>query len=124
MEVGSESSSRNQNSGRRRCHCGLPAAITQAWTDKNSGRRFYGCPRYKLGDECKYFSWFDEEEGTKWQRRALIKASDEIRERNMVIEQLKKTISQMRSDLEKKQMVTVNEENEDETVRKFEEFYV
>ncbi|CAH8327338.1 unnamed protein product [Eruca vesicaria subsp. sativa] len=49
-------------------------------------------------------------------KRALIEARDEIREKNRVIEQLKKTISQMR------QRVTVNEE--DEIVRQFEEFYV
>ncbi|CAH8313047.1 unnamed protein product [Eruca vesicaria subsp. sativa] len=103
MEVGSGSSSKRQNSGQRRCHCDLPAMITQAGTDKNPGRRFYGCPRYKLGNECKYFCWFDEEEGTKWQKRALIEARDEIREKNRVIEQLKKTISQLR------QRVTVNE---------------
>ncbi|KAF8117959.1 hypothetical protein N665_0007s0008 [Sinapis alba] len=69
MEVGSGSSTRSRNSGRRRCFCGLPATISQAWTDKNPGRRFYGCPRYKLGDECKYFAWFDEEEGTTWQKK-------------------------------------------------------
>ncbi|CAH8377478.1 unnamed protein product [Eruca vesicaria subsp. sativa] len=105
MEVGS--SSRGRNSGRRRCHCGLPAAISQAWTDKNPGRRFYGCPRFKRGNECKYFSWFDEEEGTKWQKKALIEARDEIREKNRVIEELKKTILEMRND---------------EIVRQFEQF--
>ncbi|KAL0853658.1 hypothetical protein Bca101_058810 [Brassica carinata] len=79
---------------------------------------------WQLGDECKYFSWFDEEEGTSWQKRALIEARDEIREKSRVIEQLNKIIAEMRSDLEKKQMVTLGDENEDEIVKKFEEFYV
>ena len=58
---------------------------------------------WQLGDECKYFSWFDEEESTKWQKRVLIEASDEIQEKNRVIEQLNKTISEMKSNLEKKE---------------------
>ncbi|KAF2543277.1 hypothetical protein F2Q68_00032156 [Brassica cretica] len=110
------------DSGRRLCFCSLPANITQAWTDKNPCRRFYSCPRFMLGDECNYFSWFDEEEGTKWQRRDLIEARDEIRQKTRVIEQLIKEISEMKSNLETKE--TVNDENEDEIVRKFEEFYV
>ncbi|KAL0825823.1 hypothetical protein Bca101_049500 [Brassica carinata] len=44
---GSGSSRRRQN-GRKLCLCGLEAAITQAWTDKNPGRRFYGCQRFKV----------------------------------------------------------------------------
>ncbi|CAH8392529.1 unnamed protein product [Eruca vesicaria subsp. sativa] len=97
MEVGS--SSRGRNSGRRRCHCGLPAAISQAWTDKNPGRRFYGCPRFKRGNECKGRH--------KMAKKALIEARDEIREKNRVIEELKKTILEMRND---------------EIVRQFEQF--
>ncbi|KAG5382925.1 hypothetical protein IGI04_034395 [Brassica rapa subsp. trilocularis] len=77
---------------------------------------------WQLGDECNYSSWFDEEEGTKWQRRALIEAHDEIRQKTRVIEQLIKTISKMKSNLETKE--TVDDENEDEIVRKFKEFYV
>ncbi|CAH8385300.1 unnamed protein product [Eruca vesicaria subsp. sativa] len=67
---------------------------------------------WQSGDECNYFCWFDEEEGTKWQTRALIEARDEIREKDRVIEKLKKTISRMR------------DEDEDEIVRRFEDFYV
>ncbi|CAH8357130.1 unnamed protein product [Eruca vesicaria subsp. sativa] len=132
MEVGSGSGSGSSLSQRSRrfsclrlCHCGLPAKIRQAWTDKNPGRHFYGCPRFKLGNECKYFSWFDEEDGTEWQRRALLQARDEIREKNKVIEQLQKTISEMKSHLEKKKTGKGgNDENEeDDIVRKFEELY-
>ncbi|KAF3503930.1 hypothetical protein F2Q69_00041068 [Brassica cretica] len=65
----------------------------------------------------------NSEEGTKWQRRALmIEARDEIKQKTRVIEQLIKTISEMKINLETKE--TVNDENEDEIVRKFEEFYV
>lgn len=53
MEVGSGSgSSLSQRSRQfsclRLCHCGLPAKIRQAWTDKNPGRHFHGCPRFKV----------------------------------------------------------------------------
>ena len=52
----------------------------------------------------------------------MIEARDEIQEKNRVIEHLNKTISEMKSNLEKKK--TVNDENEDEIVTKFEIFYV
>ncbi|KAL0785916.1 hypothetical protein Bca101_002162 [Brassica carinata] len=94
---GSGSSRRRPKSGRRLCSCALEATIYQAWTEKNPGRRFY--------------------DGTLWQKRALLEARDEIREQSLVIEQLKETIAELRSNLEKK-------ENEDEIVRKFEEFFV
>lgn len=82
-------------------------------------------PLLQLGNECKYFSWFDEEDGTEWQRRALLQTRDEIREKNKVIEQLQKTISEMKSHLEKKKTGKGgNDENEeDDIVRKFEELY-
>ncbi|KAJ4867047.1 hypothetical protein Rs2_51414 [Raphanus sativus] len=113
-------SSRRVNSGRRRCFYRLPATVVQSWTDKNPGHRFYGCPRFKPRQDvgCKYFCWYDVEDGTNWQRLALLEARDEIREKDRVIKQLKQTILQMRSDLGK------NDENEDEILRKFEEFYV
>ncbi|KAG2299073.1 hypothetical protein Bca52824_035545 [Brassica carinata] len=101
MEIGLVSSRRRRNSGRKLCFCGLEANITQAWTDKNPGRRFYGCPRYKELNGCKFFSWFDEED-----------VRDEIREETRVIEQLKETIAELRSNLE------------NTIVRKFEEFFV
>ncbi|RID49908.1 hypothetical protein BRARA_H00672, partial [Brassica rapa] len=112
MELGSSSSRKSRNSGHKLCFCGLKASINQAWTDKNPARRFYGCPRFKFGNGCKYFSWFDEEEGTEWQKKALIEARDEIRKKDRIIEQLKVTIAEMRSDLEKKQMETVKDEDE------------
>ncbi|CAH8356819.1 unnamed protein product [Eruca vesicaria subsp. sativa] len=79
------SSTRSRNSGRGFCFCGLRAHITQSWTDKNPCQRFYGCPCYKLGDGCDYFSWFDEEEGMKWQRTAFLEARDEINRKSAVI---------------------------------------
>ncbi|KAG2292543.1 hypothetical protein Bca52824_039212 [Brassica carinata] len=114
---GSGSSRRRLKSGRKLCLCGLEAAITQAWIEKNPGGRFYGCQRFKEKNGCKFFSWFDEENGTLWQKRALIEARDEIREKSRVIAQLNETIAELRSNLEKIQ-------NEEEIVRKFEEFYV
>ncbi|KAL0678194.1 hypothetical protein Bca4012_006175 [Brassica carinata] len=120
MEVASGSSTRRRNSGRRFCICGFSASITQGWTDRNPCRRFYGCPRFPNG--FNYFSWFDEEDGTAWQKQALLDARDEIREKTRVIEQLTQTISEMKSNFENKE--TVDDENEDEIVRKFEEFYL
>ncbi|CAH8387978.1 unnamed protein product [Eruca vesicaria subsp. sativa] len=99
------------------------AAIRQAWTDKNSGRRFYACPHFKVSHQnielaimmlkialklklwqekngCNFFAWFGEEDGALWQTRALIEARDEIREKT---EQLEDTIADMRSNLEKVQ---------------------
>ena len=52
----------------------------------------------------------------------MIEARDEIRKKNKIIEQLNETIAEMRSDLEKKQMETVKDE--DEIVRQFEECFV
>ncbi|KAL0678604.1 hypothetical protein Bca4012_006585 [Brassica carinata] len=45
---GSGSSRRRLKSGRKLCLCGLEAAITQAWIEKNPGGRFYGCQRFKV----------------------------------------------------------------------------
>ncbi|CAH8350219.1 unnamed protein product [Eruca vesicaria subsp. sativa] len=73
--------------------------------------------RFKEKNGCKFFAQFDEEDRSLWQKRALIEARDEIREKSRVIEQLNKTIAELRSNLEKIQ-------NEEEIVRKFEEFYV
>ena len=100
MEVASGSSTRRRNSGRRFYICGFLASITQGWTDRNPCRRFYGCPRFPNG--FNYFSWFDEEDGTAWQKQALLDARDEIREKTRVIEQLTQTISEMKSNFETK----------------------
>ncbi|CAH9113373.1 unnamed protein product [Cuscuta epithymum] len=49
----------------RYCKCrmrnGMPvkASLWTSWTDKNQGRRFYGCPNYE-SDSCGFFEWHDE----------------------------------------------------------------
>nr|VDD08992.1 unnamed protein product [Brassica oleracea] len=99
MELGGGSSNNLKNKateGTVLCYCGFPAKIAQAWTDKNPGRRFYGC-------ECKKFQWFDEGEAFGWQKKALIEARNEIREKNKIITELMKAISKLRSDLVKKE---------------------
>ena len=56
MELGGGSSNNLKNKateGTVLCYCGFPAKIAQAWTDKNPGRRFYGCERYKVYDKCE-----------------------------------------------------------------------
>ncbi|KAF3578793.1 hypothetical protein DY000_02031737 [Brassica cretica] len=58
MELGGGSSNNLKNKateGTVLCYCGFPAKIAQAWTDKNPGRRFYGCERYKEVN-AKYFN--------------------------------------------------------------------
>ncbi|RID56187.1 hypothetical protein BRARA_G03403 [Brassica rapa] len=85
------------------CYCGIPAKISQAWTEKNPGRRFYGCEKYKSGSDCKFFKWFDEEEAFGWQKKALIEARNEIREKHKTIMELRKIISKLQSELVKKE---------------------
>ncbi|GKA77915.1 zinc finger, GRF-type containing protein [Tanacetum coccineum] len=41
-----------------RCACGLEAVIRTSWTNRNSGRRFYGCPT--LSPTCvNFLRWYD-----------------------------------------------------------------
>ncbi|KAJ4879949.1 hypothetical protein Rs2_06244 [Raphanus sativus] len=80
-----------------RCLCGLPAKIDQAWTDKNPGRRFYGCVRFKEGNGCNFFRWLDEREVVGWAREALIDARDEIRRQKKLIDELTQELAQCRS---------------------------
>ncbi|KAG5413934.1 hypothetical protein IGI04_001501 [Brassica rapa subsp. trilocularis] len=48
LKSGSSSNSRNRGyGGRKLCACRLPAKIFTAWTDKNPGRKFFGCELYK-----------------------------------------------------------------------------
>ncbi|KAL0728119.1 hypothetical protein Bca4012_024212 [Brassica carinata] len=90
LSSGSSSNSRNKGYGNRKvCFCQLPAKIFTAWTDKNPGRRFYGCELYEEGgnEHCSYFLWLDEEV-KGWAMKALIQARDEIREKKRRINQL------------------------------------
>ncbi|KAG2328458.1 hypothetical protein Bca52824_011186 [Brassica carinata] len=48
---------------------GKPAKNSQAWTDKNPGRRFYGCERFKTELDCGFFQWIDE--GQPYGKRKL-----------------------------------------------------
>lgn len=49
LKSGSLSNSRNRGyGGRKLCACRLPAKIFTAWTDKNPGRKFFGCELYKV----------------------------------------------------------------------------
>ncbi|KAL0889005.1 hypothetical protein Bca101_012988 [Brassica carinata] len=95
------------------CYCGLEAKISQAWTEKNPGRRFYGCERYKRRGACDFFQWYDEGEAFGWQKKALIEARNEIRKKDKTIEELKKTIAELRSELVK------NEELEEDIINNF-----
>ncbi|KAL7613771.1 uncharacterized protein LOC122196740 [Lactuca sativa] len=40
-----------------RCFCGQMAIVRTAWTDKNPGRRFWGCP--KEDSTCGFVGWID-----------------------------------------------------------------
>ncbi|KAH0914527.1 hypothetical protein HID58_028973 [Brassica napus] len=66
---------------------------------------------------CNYFKWFDVEDGTEWQKMALIEARDEIQEKSRVIEQLNQTIAELTINLERIQQ-------EEEIVRDFQNLYV
>lgn len=116
------------------CHCRLEAKIRQAWTDKNPGRRFYGCELYPVKrlflctcwirvflciisflsqSGCKFFQWYDEGDAFGWQKQALIEARNEIRKKDKTIEELNKTIAGLRSELVK------NEELEEDIINSF-----
>ncbi|XP_010424161.1 PREDICTED: uncharacterized protein LOC104709209 [Camelina sativa] len=104
MDLSTGSSSMSRSSGiLKKCDCGLPAKIFTSKTEKNLSRRFFGCQLYKDGgtEHCKYFKRFDQEEVKGWPRNALIQAVAENREKEIVIDQLKITIVELRSDLEK-----------------------
>ncbi|GJT07041.1 zinc finger, GRF-type containing protein [Tanacetum coccineum] len=41
-----------------RCACGLEVVIRRSWTNRNPGRRFYGCPT--LSPACvNFLGWYD-----------------------------------------------------------------
>ncbi|GLU08412.1 hypothetical protein SLE2022_253260 [Rubroshorea leprosula] len=47
----------------RFCFCGLKAPRIMSWSEKNPGRRFFGCPIYdpmNKKQQCKYFVWYDQ----------------------------------------------------------------
>ncbi|XP_050210069.2 uncharacterized protein LOC126660547 [Mercurialis annua] len=43
-----------------RCYSNPIARVYTSWTEKNPGRRFYGCRSYKRGGGCDFFEWFEE----------------------------------------------------------------
>ncbi|KAG2330019.1 hypothetical protein Bca52824_001199 [Brassica carinata] len=109
MELGSSLSRKSRNSGQKVCFGGLKASTSRLDRQKSSS---------------KILRMSQFQDGTEWQKRALIEARDEIRMKDRMIEQLNETIAETRCDLEKKQMKSVKYEDEDEIVRKFEECFV
>ncbi|CAH8381794.1 unnamed protein product [Eruca vesicaria subsp. sativa] len=116
---GSGSSMRRQNSGRKLCFCRLDAEIRQAWTDKNPGRRFYGCPRIcgRRKMDANTSNGLMSRMVQNGKKMALLEARDEIREQSRVIEQLNETIAELTKNLERIQ-------EEEEIVRDFQNLYV
>ncbi|PWA57443.1 zinc finger, GRF-type [Artemisia annua] len=39
------------------CTCGKPAVVQNSWTNRNPGRRFFGCPT--IGSNCPFLGWLD-----------------------------------------------------------------
>ncbi|KAL0761274.1 hypothetical protein Bca101_077424 [Brassica carinata] len=63
LKSGSSSNSRNIGyGGRKLCACRLPAKIFTAWTDKNPGRKFFGCELYKVKIEKMILGCFSSNE--------------------------------------------------------------
>ncbi|QHO56608.1 GRF zinc finger protein [Arachis hypogaea] len=57
---GSRSSTKSR--GRRRtCFCGERPVLRTSSTAENSGRRFWGCVNFQIGDGCDYFAWAEPE---------------------------------------------------------------
>ncbi|XP_058219396.1 uncharacterized protein LOC131329964 [Rhododendron vialii] len=50
------------------CFCGEPSPLRKSTTQKNPGRRFFGCAKYKTKKEdCGFFCWY---EPSIWQERS------------------------------------------------------
>ncbi|PWA64032.1 zinc finger, GRF-type [Artemisia annua] len=39
------------------CTCGKSAVVKTSWTNRNPGRRFFGCPT--IGSNCPFLGWLD-----------------------------------------------------------------
>ncbi|QHO54239.1 GRF zinc finger protein [Arachis hypogaea] len=62
---GSKQATRSRNLARRRrttCYCGERPVLATSSTAENSGRRFWGCVNFGVGEECGYFVWAEPEE--------------------------------------------------------------
>ncbi|CAH2080091.1 unnamed protein product [Thlaspi arvense] len=81
------------------CNCDQPAKIMRAWTDANTGRRFYGCVGRKVAhgyESCNFFCWFDVEKPHGWQHEALIEARDVIRDQREEIRNLREAVKELK----------------------------
>ncbi|CAH2047293.1 unnamed protein product [Thlaspi arvense] len=77
------------------CNCNQLAKIVRAWTDANTGHRFYGCVGRKVAhgyESCNFFRWFDVKKPHGWQHEALIEARDVIREQREEIKNLREAV--------------------------------
>ncbi|XP_058211963.1 uncharacterized protein LOC131324146 isoform X1 [Rhododendron vialii] len=43
------------------CYCGEPTILRKSGTQKNPGRRFFGCANYKVerSSDCGFFCWYE-----------------------------------------------------------------
>ncbi|KAI8535603.1 hypothetical protein RHMOL_Rhmol10G0186800 [Rhododendron molle] len=41
------------------CYCGEPTPLRKSGTQKNPGRRFFGCANYELKLDCGFFCWYE-----------------------------------------------------------------
>ncbi|KAF7151073.1 hypothetical protein RHSIM_Rhsim02G0156200 [Rhododendron simsii] len=43
------------------CYCGEPTVLRKSGTQKNPGRRFFGCRNYKIEGslDCGFFCWYE-----------------------------------------------------------------
>ncbi|PWA94879.1 zinc finger, GRF-type [Artemisia annua] len=41
------------------CTCGKHAVVKTSWTNRNPGRRFFGCPTIISGSNCPFLGWLD-----------------------------------------------------------------
>jgi hypothetical protein len=57
--------------------------LRTSWTEKNPGRRNFGCAQYSKDPHCKYFEWFEPricDRGSKlvYEMRVRIKTIEEL----------------------------------------------
>ncbi|CAH1420319.1 unnamed protein product [Lactuca virosa] len=69
--VGSTSGVNKSNNGpSRTCYCGLAALMKISTSEKNPGRRYFGCMYWP--DEVEDFSYFEWYDGEVWYKELLL----------------------------------------------------
>ncbi|CAH1452358.1 unnamed protein product [Lactuca virosa] len=78
--VSNSSAYRSARQVQRRCDCDEPVGRWTSWKPENPGRRFLGCPNYKMSvfeslndmeKDCKFFEWIDPPLPNNWYKQMI-----------------------------------------------------